>query len=178
MSFIRLSTFLYACAVAALAFPADSTIVARDDSSWTDDATFRSAILDTTNSYRSAHGASALTWDDTLASYALQHTQSCVFEHSGGLYGENLAAGYASASASVAAWGDEGAEYSCSNPGFSSATGHFTQLVWKSTTKVGCGRVDCNGSNGTPGWYLTCEYSPAGNIIGDNNQYFIDNVQC
>ncbi|KAK0445330.1 CAP domain-containing protein [Desarmillaria tabescens] len=180
MSFARLSAFLFVCAATALtvAFPADSTIVARDDASWTNDATFRSAILDTTNSYRSAHGASALTWDDTLASYALQHTQPCVFQHSGGPYGENLAAGYASPSASVAAWGDEGKQYSCSNPGFSSATGHFTQLVWKSTTKVGCGRVNCNGSNGTPGWYLTCEYSPAGNIVGNNNQYFKDNVQC
>ncbi len=26
--------------------------------------------------------------------------------------------------------------------------------------------------------YLTCEYSPAGNIVGNNNQYFKDNVQC
>jgi hypothetical protein len=29
----------------------------------------------------------------------------------------------------------------------------------------------------TPGWYVVCEYFPAGNIEGDNNQYFIDNVK-
>ena len=26
--------------------------------------------------------------------------------------------------------------------------------------------VACNGNNGTPGWYLVCEYSPPGNVIG------------
>ncbi len=30
---------------------------------------------------------------------------------------------------------------------------------------------------GTPGFYVVCEYYPAGNIVGDNNQFFIDNVK-
>jgi len=40
--------------------------------------------------------------------------------------------------------------------------------VWKNTTKVGCGAVNCDSSasNGVKGWYLTCEYSPAGNVKG------------
>ena len=28
----------------------------------------------------------------------------------------------------------------------------------------------------TPGWYVVCEYYPPGNVEGDNNQYFVDNV--
>lgn len=28
----------------------------------------------------------------------------------------------------------------------------------------------------TPGWYVVCEYYPPGNIVGDKNQYFKDNV--
>jgi len=28
----------------------------------------------------------------------------------------------------------------------------------------------------TPGWYVVCEYFPAGNVVGDNNQFFKDNV--
>jgi hypothetical protein len=28
----------------------------------------------------------------------------------------------------------------------------------------------------TPGWYVVCEYYPPGNVVGDKNQYFIDNV--
>lgn len=29
----------------------------------------------------------------------------------------------------------------------------------------------------TPGWYIVCEYYPPGNVVGDNNQYFVDNVK-
>jgi hypothetical protein len=95
----------------------------------------------------------------------------------GGPTGENLAAGYANASASIDAWGLERESYNFNSPGFSEQTGHFTQLVWKSTTSVGCGRVDCNGSGGTPGWYVVCEYWPAGNIIlNGGDSLFMDNV--
>jgi hypothetical protein len=65
----------------------------------------------------------------------------------GGATGENLAAGYANASASVDAWGLEREEYNWNKPGFSEATGHFTQLVWSNTTSVGCGRTSCAGEN-------------------------------
>lgn len=53
--------------------------------------------------------------------------------------------------------------------GFSMSTGHFTQLVWKNTNSVGCGRVDCDNSatDGASGWLVVCEYWPAGNVIGD-----------
>lgn len=45
---------------------------------------------------------------------------------------------------------------------FSDDVGHFTQLVWKNTTTVGCGAANCDGI----GWLLVCEYNPAGNVIG------------
>ena len=81
----------------------------------------------------------------------------------GGPYGENIAEGYASTTDSCQAWGDEYKEYSWSNPGFSEATGHFTQLVWKDSQQVGCGRAFCGANNG---WYVVCEYQPVGNVIG------------
>lgn len=80
-------------------------------------------------------------------------------------------------SASVDAWGSEREKYNFKKPGFSKETGHFTQLVWSNTTSVGCGRVNCNGENGTPGWYVVCEYYPPGNVVGDDNKYFVDNVK-
>jgi pathogenesis-related protein 1 len=43
--------------------------------------------LDAHNSIRSQKGAVALVWDDTLASYAQQVANTCVFQHSGGPYG-------------------------------------------------------------------------------------------
>ncbi len=70
---------------------------------------------------------------------------------------------------------DEVKYYNFNSPGFSGRTGHFTQVVWKSTTLVGCARCGGWGS----GWYETyvvCNYRPAGNIVGDNNRYFRENV--
>ncbi|KAK0479585.1 CAP domain-containing protein [Armillaria novae-zelandiae] len=173
MSFARLSAFLLACAVTALAIPTDGTIVARDVLLALTAYTLTPAGQMTPPSARlssippihtEAHMARPRL-HGTIPSLRMRYNipSPACFNIAVDHTGRTLLQGYASASASVSAWGDEGKQYSCSNPGFSSATGHFTQLVWKSTTKVGCGRVNCNGSNGTPGWYLTCEYSPAGN---------------
>ncbi|KAK7936096.1 hypothetical protein PG985_001591 [Apiospora marii] len=95
----------------------------------------------------------------------------CDFQHSGGPYGENLALGCANASSCVAAWGDERRDYDFSKGDFGESTGHFTQLVWKDTTSVGCGARMCggdgrDGSGNARGWYLVCEYWPRGNVIG------------
>ncbi|KAI0799171.1 CAP domain-containing protein [Xylaria sp. FL0064] len=138
-----------------------------------DDKTFTSAILNSTNVYRADYNASAVIWNDTLASFASDYLSSdavgtdCKFAHSGGPYGENLALGFANATASVEAWGDEGRKYHYGKQaGFSEATGHFTQLVWKNTSDVGCGRRLCDGEGERKGWYLVCEYWPRGNVIG------------
>ncbi|GEQ71357.1 hypothetical protein JCM33374_g5040 [Metschnikowia sp. JCM 33374] len=136
---------------------------------------FESAILNEHNIKRALHGVNSLTWDSTLAQFAANYAAnsfSCdnvQLIHSGGPYGENLAAGYVGGAAPVDAWYDEIRDYDFSNPGFSEATGHFTQVVWASTTKVGCAQVTCNNA-----WqqYTICEYSPAGNVIG----YFAENV--
>lgn len=61
------------------------------------------------------------------------------------------------------AWGNEEEKYNFNDPGFSEETGHFTQLVWKTTTTVGCGRKLC----GTRGWFVVCEYWPRGNVGGE-----------
>jgi uncharacterized protein YkwD len=88
---------------------------------------------------------------------------TCKFAHSGGPYGENLALGCSDATSCVQMWGDERRLYNYDDPSFSHETGHFTQLVWKSTTTVGCGRKLCGNHKG---WYLVCEYWPRGNVIG------------
>ena len=45
--------------------------------------------------------------------------------------------------------------------------GHYTQVVWRSTTQVGCGIATCNQNRpfaGSGPWQVVvCDYSPAGN---------------
>jgi hypothetical protein len=67
----------------------------------------------------------------------------------------------------VGGWGSEkrffvrGAFPNNSRTGNWFDVGHYTQIVWPTTTRVGCA-VASNGRND----YLVCRYSPAGNIDG------------
>mgnify|MGYP001321621815 CR=1 FL=1 len=145
---------------------------------------FEADILNAHNEKRALHGIQSLAWNDTLAKYAADYaasTFSCnnvKLVHSNGPYGENLAAGYSGGYKPVDAWYDEIKQYDFSNPGFNEATGHFTQLVWKSTSQVGCAKVTCDNS-----WsqYTICEYSNTrGNVVGTDSKtgksYFSENV--
>jgi hypothetical protein len=49
--------------------------------------------------------------------------------------------------------------YDFNNHGFSSGTGHFTQVVWLGSTHMGAARSS-NGEN------VVANYSPAGNMMG------------
>ncbi|KAI0004287.1 CAP domain-containing protein [Russula compacta] len=136
------------------------------------------ALLAAHNSVRAQHGAAALTWSQSLSSSAQEWANGCKFEHSGGPYGghcaENLAAGtgkYTSTSA-VEDWVSEASQYDPSNP----VPSHFTQVVWKATTSVGCGIQQCSGifpAEYGLATYIVCQYLPAGNVIGE----FAQNVQ-
>lgn len=129
------------------------------------DSSFQSQILNEHNVKRSLHGVSALSWDSTLEAYAQAYADkydcSGTLTHSGGQYGENLALGY-TITGSVDAWYNEGANYDYGST--CSVLDHFTQVVWKSTTKVGCGQKQCGSYYGT---YIICSYDPAGNYIGE-----------
>lgn len=142
--------------------------------SFAEETSLKKAVLSTHNALRAKHHADELTWDDELANFALQHANKCIFKHSHASYGENLSAGYPSISAAIQGWYNEQQYYSYKNPSFSTKTGHFTQLIWKGTKKIGCAYVPCNGKNRTPGNFLVCEYSPAGNVLDE--KYFLENV--
>lgn len=126
---------------------------------------FQQEILDAHNEKRALHSADDLVWDNTLYEYASDYASSydCSgsLTHSGGEYGENLAVGYKSGTAAVEAWYSEGEDYDYSS---SSSFDHFTQIIWKSTTKLGCAKVDCSSNNW--GLYIICSYDPAGNVVG------------
>ncbi|KAI0001978.1 CAP domain-containing protein [Russula vinacea] len=133
------------------------------------------AYLDAHNTVRSQHGAADLTWGADLSAYAQSWANKCQFVHSDGSYGENLAAGTGgfTIAAAIGMWAEEASSYDPKNPEYS----HFTQMVWKSTTQVGCAYQNCSGifpaSYGLAQFYV-CEYSPRGNVIGQ----FAQNVQA
>lgn len=58
-------------------------------------------------------------------------------------------------------WYDEVSYYNYSEPGFSSATGHFTQVVWKSSLTFGFGAITIDGFTAGVGLY-----NPPGNYLG------------
>ncbi|KAG8914051.1 hypothetical protein FRC00_000945 [Tulasnella sp. 408] len=168
---IRLSLFLVCALIAqaSLASPTPFTNLERQvDDGLTQEQ--RATFLSLHNSIRSEHGASALQWSNDLAATAKSLADTCVFEHSGGPYGENLAAGTGSAydvPDAMKSWTDEIEDYSPSNP----VPSHYTQVVWKGTELVGCALApSCDGIfDGAygPAKYFVCEYFPAGNVIGE-----------
>jgi len=129
------------------------------------------AILDAHNRHRAKHCAPPVAWSDEVAAVALAwatklRDAGCAFEHSRGRkYGENLffmgPAGSARGAVAVDDWYSEVSAYDHANPGFGMSTGHFTQVVWRGTSHVGCGTARCPGGD-----IWVCNYYPPGNVLG------------
>ena len=47
----------------------------------------------------------------------------------------------------------------------SDGCGHYTQIVWRKSTQLGCGVASCNSARGKQDIWI-CNYSPAGNFAG------------
>jgi hypothetical protein len=139
---------------------------------------FPGRVLAAHNAARAQVGAVPLAWDPTLgrsaAAYAQQLAISNVFQHSDRKarrgVGENLwmgSRGAFSVDRMVSDWASErrmfraGLFPAVSRSGNWMDVAHYTQIVWPTTTKIGCALA----SNGRAD-YLVCHYSPAGNIDG------------
>ncbi|CEF66858.1 CAP domain-containing protein [Strongyloides ratti] len=127
----------------------------------------RKYYLQETNKYRVLHQVPQVVVNATIqkgaqdwANYLANTVKG--LKHSSSGFGENLA--YASSSIAknaVKMWYDEVQYYDFSKQGFTSKTGHFTQLVWKNSKQVGFGITEKNGIV-----YVVCRYSPPGNYLG------------
>lgn len=138
------------------------------------------------NKVRAAHGLSNLRWSDSLASFAqewanhLASTSNCRMRHRprGSPHGENL--WWASPRRwsnglrelqeidihrVVKDWADEKQYYNYNRNTCQSGQqcGHYTQIVWKETTEVGCAYQQC----GDLSQLWVCNYNPPGNYIGE-----------
>jgi pathogenesis-related protein 1 len=115
-----------------------------------------------------------LLWDAELAAVAQAYAERCVFEHSGNDYGENLyaAAGQAVTPQQVVdAWASEVAVYDYASNGCSGVCGHYTQIVWAGTRRLGCGAAHCTVNSPFDGFaewdHWVCNYDPPGNWVGE-----------
>lgn len=126
------------------------------------------------NSARSDVGVDGVSWDETVQAYAENYANQrkgdCKLIHSGGQYGENLFGGSGadfSGVDAVNAWVSEKQYYDHSTNTCASGQvcGHYTQVVWRSSTQIGCAKVVCDNNAGI---FITCNYNPPGNYVGES----------
>ena len=141
---------------------------------------FQKSALDAHNKYRAKHHVGKLVLNQELCDiaqkYAEQLARTGNFAHSNGSFhgdnmGENLFACYGmkiTGKMMTDDWYNEVQQYNFSRPGFTSGTGHFTQVVWKGSKQVGFGYAQARDGY----YYGVANYYPAGNFIGE----FEDNV--
>lgn len=141
-------------------------------------AQFPARILAAHNAVRARAGVAPLVWDDALgrsaALFAAQMAFTGRFEHSNRRArpgtGENLWMGTHGSfpvEAMVGGWASEkrwfvpGVFPANSRTGNWEDVGHYTQMIWPTTTRVGCAVAATPRAD-----YLVCRYSGAGNVDG------------
>ena len=124
------------------------------------------------NKVRADVGVGPLQWSGDLAGYAQQWANhlaatNCSMAHrTQQKYGENLfqgTAGYYTAVDAAKAWQSEKKNYSGAilTEANWQPVGHYTQMVWRDTTTLGCGQSTCGQS-----LIVVCNYAPPGNYLG------------
>ncbi|XP_014393966.1 PREDICTED: peptidase inhibitor 16 isoform X2 [Myotis brandtii] len=141
----------------------------------------RRTMVDLHNLYRAQASPPAanmlqMRWDAELAAFAKAYAQQCVWGHNKerGRRGENLFAitdEGMDVPLAVEQWHMEREYYN-----FSAATcepgqmcGHYCQVVWAKTDRIGCGSHFCEKLQGveeTNVHLLVCNYEPPGNVRG------------
>lgn len=150
-------------------------IVPADDASPSDEIERR--LLQAHNLERGRAGAASLIWSDALEaearSWAMTLIETGRFAHDTRPHGhgENLWMGWGARHFTpeqmVDDWIEEREDYrpgafpNVSRTGDWRAVGHYTQLIWRGTTHVGCAVATRDDRS-----ILACRYSPPGNIDG------------
>jgi pathogenesis-related protein 1 len=126
-----------------------------------------------------------VTWDAVLADTAFGYLSRCVatstppslVDHNAnrsadyaalggsGYVGENIYAstGTATPTAAVSSWMSEAPQFIYASSAIGTA-GHYTQVVWRASVRIGCAIVNCPAV--TFHDTVLCDYAPGGNIVG------------
>ncbi|MGH0176932.1 UNVERIFIED_CONTAM: hypothetical protein FKN15_073962 [Acipenser sinensis] len=141
---------------------------------------FEAEVLETHNAYRRQHGAPSLRLDAGLCRESQEWANHLLslraLQHSDTSYGENIWFSWSSDKTDatgeeiVESWYSESKDYDFKHPGFQSNTGHFTQVVWVGSQRLGIGKA----TDGEGMVIAVARYHPAGNI--SNAGYFKKNV--
>ena len=135
---------------------------------------FRRESLARHNLYRRRHGVPDLVLSARVSQVAQRYAEHLArtdtFQHSQGSgFGENLYYSWSSSpntvisgNSAVDSWYSEVSKYNYGRPGFSFETGHFTQVVWKSSRELGVGAARSRSGK----VYVVANYSPPGNYLG------------
>lgn len=142
------------------------------------------------NQTRAAVGVAPLQWSGQMAAYAqawavhLATNNACRMQHRSHAHANPLQVGENLFWASPLRWSDGRVEVQAITPAevahdwasersdydYASNTcrtgaqcGHYTQMVWRTTTQVGCGMAICPDK----GQIWVCNYNPAGNWVGE-----------
>lgn len=127
-------------------------------------STTMTTMLNVHNGYRKTHRVPPLRWNSTVATSAYKWTKSCNITHDRkaiGVWGENILYGKVPISTALhdapRMWYNEVKTYNYSAP----VANHFTQMVWKATSSLGCAYNTCNNTA-----FVVCRYYPPGNVYG------------
>jgi len=135
----------------------------------------KNALLAQHNAERAIYLLDNYVWDDDLAAVAAAYATNCDFDHNpnraaeyqalaGGTssVGENLFAGWAFNAGSIQGWIDEKEGWNCADGSCSGTCGHWTQMIWNTSTAVGCARQYCSTNSpftNFPDWtFVICNY--------------------
>ena len=136
------------------------------------------------NEYRAKHKAGKLTTLSALATLSQTVANNCAAkgalnhikqEYSGKPVGQNLFAMGTTGSGPTGnfiaeSWYNEYKDYDFAKGQSKNGNmiGHFTQMVWVSTKQIGCAYAigKYNNRNDLTGYYVCCDYFPAGNYQG------------
>lgn len=123
------------------------------------------------NQARDALGLPLMTWDAELAGIAQGWADGCEWGHNPArsdgyptYVGENIYGTGAAPSGpdAVASWLSEESSYDYDSNTCSDTCGHYTQVVWRESVKLGCGISTCAGGLNM----VVCNYAPGGNVGG------------
>lgn len=133
-------------------------------------------IVSRHNYWRTKVGVPPLRWSNRLSQLSKRwanhlRKENCRIYHSSGrgifgnLYGENIYWSVRVKNTPESVVDDWAEEIQFFNPKTGGCKGgecgHYTQIIWKNTTKVGCAMVRCGEKE-----IWVCSYSPAGNWVG------------